>query len=178
MNTYIALLRGINVGGKNSLPMEALISMFEAQGFEDIKTYIQSGNVVFRSKRKCSRSAATTIATEIKNDFGFEPNVLLLTTSELRNAAKNVPFQVQNGKMLHLFFLAGAPSEPDLAKLDTLKASSERYKLDGAVFYLHAPKGIARSKLAANLEKALGETATGRNWNTVSKLVEMAGAAD
>ena len=177
MNTYVALIRGINVGGKNSLPMKKLVAILESLGFDGVKTYIQSGNVVFRSKRKCSRSTATKISTEIKNKIGFQPKVLLLSASELRNAAKNVPFQARDGKLLHLFFLAAAPSDPDFAKLDALKTSTERYKLDGAVFYLHAPDGIARSKLVANLEKALGEAATGRNWNTVGKLLEMAGAA-
>ncbi len=173
MNTYIALLRGINVGGKNSILMKELVSIFETQGFEGAKTYVQSGNVVFRSGRQCTRSTAESIASAIENEFGFRPDVLLLPASELRSAAKKNPFEVENGKTLHLFFLAGVPSEPDLARLDTMKSSSERYWLDGAVFYLHAPNGIARSKLAANLEKALGETATARNWNTVSQLLEM-----
>jgi len=151
--------------------------MLEALGFEDVNTYIQSGNVVFRSRRKCSRSTAARISTEIKNEVGFEPDVLLLTASELKNAANNLPFPIQDGKILHLFCLTDVPPEPDLAKLDALKTGGERYKHDGAIFYLHAPGGIARSKLVANLEKVLGVSATGRNWNTVSKLVEMAGAA-
>lgn len=177
MNTYIALLRGINVGGKNSLPMKELVSILETQGFEDIRTYIQSGNVVFRSKRKCSRGTATKITMAIEDNFGFGPDVLLLEAAELRRAAKENPFKAEDGKTLHFFFLAAVPGEPDLAKLESLKAQSERYKLDGPVLYLHAPDGIARSKLVANMERALGEAATGRNWNTVSKLLEMAGDA-
>jgi len=176
VNTYIALLRGINVGGKNTLPMKDLTGILECMGYSDVSTYIQSGNAVFRSKTKCSNKTAIEIGSKIMESHGFTPKILLLEVSELKDAIENNPFRAEDGKGLHFFFLEAKPNNPDLTKLMNLKSASEEFKLDGSVFYLLAPDGIGHSKLAAAVEKSMGVAATARNWNTVNKLISMVGA--
>ncbi|HIG39636.1 MAG: DUF1697 domain-containing protein [bacterium] len=176
MNVYIALFRGINVGGKNILSMKALIGILDELGFVEINTYIQSGNVIFRSSKKCSSSTATQVGKKIMAQHGFKPKVLLLGETELRLAVKNNPFNTDEAKALHFYFLDAIPESPDLAKLEGLKSDSEEFALFGTVFYLYAPDGIGRSRLAAVVEKNMGVAATARNWNTVNKLISMVGA--
>jgi uncharacterized protein (DUF1697 family) len=171
MNTYIALFRGINVGGNNILPMKDLVEILEGMGCEKVKTYIQSGNVVFRSKKKQANKIAGEISSKISESHGFEPKVLLLEISELHDAIENNPFKTEDGKALHFFFLNFHPNNPDLERLMALKAKSEEFKLHKKVFYLYAPDGVGRSKLAAKVEQCMGIPVTARNWNTVSKLI-------
>lgn len=174
MNTFIALFRGINVGGNNKLPMQELVAVFEGLGLFNIKTYIQSGNVVFQSK-EIDTQLATRIAAAIKKSHGFEPKVLLLDVAKLENVIKANPFHEAEGagNTLHFNFLACVPPQPDLAGIEKIRAASERWQLKNDVFYLYAPDGIGRSKLAASLERLLGVPMTGRNWNTVSKLKQL-----
>lgn len=176
MHTYIALFRGINVGGKNSLPMKDLTSIFETLGVSKVKTYIQSGNVVFQDESKDISGFSRKLATEIKARRGFEPHILVIEPSEVEMAMTNNPFRDAESEpsSLHLGFLAIAPTNPDLKKLESLKKDSERFCLIGSIFYLYAPEGVGRSKLAASSEKLLGVPMTDRNWNTVCKLKEMA----
>lgn len=176
MNTWIALFRGINVGGNNKLPMKELVAVLEELGLKNLRTYIQSGNVVFDGKGE-SAALAARMSAAIKKSHGFEPWVLLLEAEALERAIKGNPFPEgeADGKTLHFNFLASAPHKPDLAGIEKIRAASERYKLIGDVFYLHAPDGVGRSKLALNMERLLGVPMTGRNWNTVKKLQEMAG---
>lgn len=173
VNKYIALFRGINVGGRNILPMKALVRVLEGVGCENVRTYIQSGNAVFQHREQDVSKITSEIGTTILETHGFEPKVLLLELRELREAIANNPFSTDNGKVLHFFFLSAVPDNPDLDKLAARQANSETFKLDHNVFYLHAPAGIGRSKLAANVEQSLGVPATARNWNTVKKLMAM-----
>ena len=173
MNTYIALFRSINVGGKNILPMKKLIGILEEMGYKNVMTYIQSGNVVFQSIKKCTKNTAKDISAKILECHGFEPKVLLLEKSELQNSVDNNPFKSKTGKTLHFFFLESRPQKPDLEKLLAVKSKSEEFELVKNVFYLYAPDGIGRSALASNVEKCLGVPVTARNWNTVSKLITM-----
>jgi uncharacterized protein (DUF1697 family) len=173
MNTYIALFRGINVGGNNLLPMKDLVKILEGLGCGQIKTYIQSGNVLFQIQKVWAGKIAGEIGSKILESHGFEPKVMVLEISELQDAIKNNPFPTADGKALHLFFLESLPENPDSAKLTALKSNSEEFKLHKKVFYLYAPDGVGRSKLAVSVEKCLGVPATGRNWNTVMKLMEM-----
>jgi uncharacterized protein (DUF1697 family) len=175
MTTLIALLRGINIGGNNPLPMKALSALLTDIGLRDVQTYIQSGNVVFRCDVKNRAALAAKISAAIKAQHGFAPHVLLLEAAELKKAMSDNPYPVAVAvpKSLHLFFLDEVPKHPDLKALDAIKADSERYKLTGKVFYLHAPEGVGRSRLAARAEKLLGVAVSGRNWNTVCKLAEM-----
>ena len=176
MNTWIALLRGINVGGRNRLPMTELVAVLEGIGCEGVKTYIQSGNVVFSRSGFTAPQLAEKIGTAVLNSHGFEPKVCLLTVAELENALAVNPFPgaEDNPKSLHLFFLAETPESPNRESFDAIKADSEDYALVAKVFYLHAPDGIGRSKLAAKAEKLLGVDATGRNWRTATKMLELA----
>lgn len=168
---YIALLRGINVGGRNSLPMKELITILEALGLENIQTYIQSGNVVFTGKKQ--KDLTTKITTAIEKAKGFAPHVLLLSENELKKAVSNNPFDTSDGKALHFSFLDRAPSNPDIESLAAVQTKNESFLLEGKVFYLHAPDGIGRSKLASKVEKAMGVPVTARNWNTIDQLLTM-----
>ncbi len=172
MKTYIALFRGINVGGKNSLPMKELVSILEALGCENIKTYIQSGNVVLQHEGKDIEHLARRISNEVKKKRGFEPHILLLTANEIQKAIKANPFPEAKDEpnTLHLGFLASKPANPNLKKLESIKTDTESFVLKDTVFYLHAPDGIGRSKLAASSEKLLGVPMTDRNWRTVCKI--------
>jgi uncharacterized protein (DUF1697 family) len=173
MDTYIALFRGINVGGKNILPMKELVTILETIGYESVQTYIQSGNVVFRSRNKVGTNGTNEISREILRKRGFEPKVLLLSAEQLREAIENNPFPTNDGKALHFFFLESQPDNPNIGQLDSLKIESEKFNLTRKVLYLYAPEGIGRSKFAAAVEKLVGVPVTARNWNTVCKLVSM-----
>ncbi|MFA7419748.1 MAG: DUF1697 domain-containing protein [Melioribacteraceae bacterium] len=173
MNTYIALFRGINVGGSGILPMKDLSAILENLGCVDVKTYIQSGNVVFKSKQASKTKIAKEISDKVSENKGFAPKVMLLEIGELESAVKNNPFSTEEGKALHFFFLESEPVNPNLEKMTLVKKKSEQYKLNKKIFYLFTPEGLGDSKLAAIVEKCLGVPATARNWNTVSKLVSM-----
>jgi uncharacterized protein (DUF1697 family) len=172
MKTYICLLRGVNVGGNNRLPMKELRSLLETIGLENVRTYIQSGNIVFRSEEADVSKLAAGISAAIKDSFGFEPLALVLSGEEFDEAlaANPYPEAESEPKTLHLYFLASAPANPDLEVLEALKQESERFQLTDRVFYLHAPNGIGRSKLAAKIEKSLAEPVTARNWRSVTQI--------
>ena len=175
MTIYVALLRGINVGGHNKLPMQDLRDILAALGCEDIKTYIQSGNAVFRSGDD-QTTLRSKIETAVDKQFGFTPKVLLLTIDDYQSILSANPFPeaTDNPKSLHVSFLSEVPLDPNLDALDALKSPTENYALLANAFYLHAPDGIGRSKLAAKVEKCLGVQTTGRNWRTVIKVAELA----
>lgn len=178
MQTLIALFRGINIGGHHLLPMKELTGLLESLGAREVQTYIQSGNAVFRTATKDADQFAKRVTTEIGKRYGFEPCVLMLTPETLaRYVAENpYPEAVGDTAKLHLGILAAAPTNPDHAKLATLRTGRERFHLHDSAFYLHLPDGAGRSKLAAGAEKALGVPMTARNWQTVCKLLEMAEA--
>jgi uncharacterized protein (DUF1697 family) len=175
MATCIAFLRGINVGGRNRLPMKELVQLFEQIGIHGARTYIQSGNIAFRCTRPKRAEIAHRIASAIQQHHGFEPKVHVLTIQELEHAVAANPYMDarRDPTSLHLWFLKEAPANPDLEGLQRLQNGSERFKLDKKVFYLHAPDGIGQSKLASNVETCLGTDATERNWQTVTKTLEM-----
>ena len=176
MRSWVALLRGINVGGKHILPMRELVQMLEDLHLKDVRTYIQSGNVLFRSDHATlPDDCADRIAAVIEHKYGFRPHVLVISAAAWTSAVASNPFPraEYNPKTLHLYFLASAPTEPDFLSLEKVKAPNEAFHLAGDVFYLHAPNGIGRSKLAARVERALGVPATARNWRTVQKLHDL-----
>jgi uncharacterized protein (DUF1697 family) len=175
MPTHIALFRGINVVGNNSLPMKELVEVLTELGCQNILTYIQSGNAVFDCKKRSMAVLAKSIGQLVEERRGFAPAVMLLTREELEKAARGNPFPdaVSEPKSLHLGFLDSVPKKPNRKKLDELRTDSESYQLKGRVFYLHAPDGIGRSKLAAGAEKAIGVPMTMRNWRTVENVMEL-----
>ncbi len=175
MTTWIALLRGINVGGRNKLPMKALCTALEIIGLSEIRTYIQSGNVVFTCAKSTPDALGNKISNVIEKQFGFRPFVLVLSEKDFRAAVSNNPFALADasGKTLHLSFLKDRPGDFDKGALNAAKAPSEEWLLRDRVFYLHTPEGFYGSKLAAKAERALGVPMTARNWRSVSKIVEM-----
>ncbi|HEU5047497.1 MAG TPA: DUF1697 domain-containing protein [Rickettsiales bacterium] len=176
MAIWIAFFRGINVGGNNLLPMKALAALLEKQGCTEVVTYIQSGNAVFRHKEGNAAKLSGIIRRAIEAQHGFAPHMVLLRLEELERAAASNPFShaEQDPKSLHVFFLTETPPSPDMRELESVKAANEAFFLQDRLFYLHAPDGIGRSKLAAKAERLLGVGATARNWNTVSKMLELA----
>ena len=176
MKTWIALLRGINVGGHNRLPMKSLSQILEAAGCEHVKTYIQSGNVVFRAEIKSAARFGEEIGQAIEKEHGFSPAILLIPADELERAIASNPYPeaTSEPKTLHLSFLEHEPEEGRISAAKTLLAKTESFTVKGNLLYLHAPEGIGRSKFAAGIERVLQVKMTGRNWRTVTKLEELA----
>ena len=175
MATWIALFRGINVGGNNILPMAKLKSDLESLKLKNVRTYIQSGNVIFDSTAKSAPGLAKKISDQVEKKHGFRPNLVLLKKEELLDAIRLNPFPqaVEDPKTLSFFFLAEDPATPDMKAIENARIPSEKFKLIKRVFYLNAPDGFGRSKLAANAEKWLGVATTARNYRTVEKLLTM-----
>ena len=157
--------------------MKELVVLLEEIGAKNVRTYIQSGNSVFQSAEKNSSKLSKQVAAEIKKRYGFELHVLLLSLEAINTAIAKNPFPEAgaDSTSLHLGFLASTPQNPALERLNSFKKASERFHLSDNVFYLHAPEGVGRSKLAANTEKLLGVPMTVRNWRTVCKIKELAG---
>jgi uncharacterized protein (DUF1697 family) len=175
---YVALFRGINVGGHNRLPMGELKQLLQDLGLREVETYIQSGNVVFASQAARVEALGERIREAVEEQFGFAPVVLVLRAGAFEKvvAANPYPEATSEPKTLHCYFLVAEPHDPDLDELESLKKESEQFALHGKVFYLHAPEGIGRSKLAERVEKALGVPATARNWRTVERISTMINA--
>lgn len=180
MNTWIALFRGINVGGNNILPMADLRTLLEDLGAQAVRTYIQSGNAVFKHELEDRKVLGAAIRAGVRERHEFDPQVKLLRKDELETAIAENPYPEGDAdpKSVHLWFLTEEADDPDIDALTALKADSERYTLRDWVFYLHAPDGIGRSKLAEKVERHLGVAATARNWRTVGKLLEMVSEMD
>lgn len=173
MNTYIALFRGINVGGKTTLSMKSLVDLFTQLGFVRIETYIRSGNIIFSSAMESTTEIGNLISTSINARFSFTPRVLVLQPEDIRAALKGNPFPDTYPKAVQIGFLWQETENPDLGKMNERKKESEELHLSGKVFYLYAPEGIGRSKLSATSEKLLGVTKTDRNLRTVKAIEEI-----
>jgi len=176
MSTWIALFRGINVGGHNRLPMKELKVLMTDLGFADVRTYIQSGNVVFESNETDPVALGERIADAVERSQGFSTWVLVLSRGDFLAAVAANPFPdaVAEPKTLHLSFLAG-PAAPNLEAMDAAKADDEAYVITDHTLYFHAPRGIGRSKLATKMERLLGVETTARNWRTVVSIAELVG---
>ncbi|MCZ6855546.1 MAG: DUF1697 domain-containing protein [Gammaproteobacteria bacterium] len=176
MNTWIALFRGINVGGHRKLPMKELVAELEKLGFSDVTTYIQSGNAIFLSDETSAAKLSEKIAHAIETSHGFLPDVMVLSADAFRTAAANNPFPTSaaTAKTVHLFFLAEPSDKPELTLLDDVQAHGEDYRLCQQVLYLHTPDGYGNSKLAQKVPRALGVPSTARNWRTVTRILEIA----
>jgi uncharacterized protein (DUF1697 family) len=172
--SYVALLRGVNVGGKNKLPMKDLAHIFQTCGCNKVRTYIQSGNVVFECAKSVGR-LGQTVGSAIEQRFGFNPALVLRSLDELENVVKNNPFLIAGAKEseLHVVFFAEAPTGNEL-KLERYKFPPDEYAVRAKEIYLRLPNGAGRSKLAAALSRNNPKSvATMRNWRTVNKLIEM-----
>lgn len=177
MQTYIALLRGINVSGQKKIKMADLKLSLEALAFSDVVTYIQSGNIVFKADEKSISKLENSIHEKILKDFGFEVPVLVKTPKELTHAMNNNPFKkdkLKDEKLFYVVFLKDKPQAENIAKLETYDYSPEEYILDDKIIYYYAANGAGNAKMNNNFfENKLKVRATSRNWRTTHKLVEL-----
>ena len=177
----IALLRGVNVGGHNKIKMDVLKSLCEKLGLTGVRTYVQSGNAVFstKEKEKDLQKLAERIEDAIEHEGGFRPSVILRTAAELQDVIARNPFRDREGiepAKLVVTFLASSPSTEACAKIRGIKADPEELHLDGRELYIYFPSGMGRTKLPlAAIDRAFKIAGTGRNWNTVTRLLAMAG---
>ncbi len=178
MTAIISLLRGVNVGAHNRIQMGALRALYESLGLRDAQTYVQSGNVVFTTHKRDLIALAKLIEDAIARDFDFHPSVILRTCSELRDVIARNPFANRSGvepSKLLVNFLASDPGAEVRDKVLSLKTGPEELRMDGRELYIYFPNGMARPKMSwAVLERTLKVSGTGRNWNSVTKLLEMA----
>lgn len=176
-DVHVALLRGINVGGKNRLPMSALVELFEGAGCSEVRTYVQSGNVVFRAPARLAAGLARAIPELIAEHHGLAVPVVLRTAAEIAAVARSNPYLARgvDATRLHVAFLAARPSATAVATLDPKRSPPDEFLVAGRDVYLHLPNGVARSKLTnAWLDARLATTSTLRNWRTVQELVALA----
>jgi uncharacterized protein (DUF1697 family) len=170
---YVALLRGINVGGKAKVPMAALRETCEAAGCEDVVTYIQSGNVVLTSRLSADK-LRTALEAAIDKDFGFKPAVMIRTGKEMAALLDSNPYPDADEKTLHIGFLHAAPATATKKCLAGIDCGAEELTLAGRDIYLHLPDGMGRAALPVQLERCLRPApVTVRNWRTVTKLAEL-----
>jgi uncharacterized protein (DUF1697 family) len=176
--THLALLRAVNVGGNNKLPMKDLADMFVTAGCGDVRTFIQSGNVLFSADPETAARLADVIAAEITTRFGYRTPVILRTTEQLREAVANNPFVAQGvpEDWLHVMFLADRPSQSRVETLDPIRSPTGTFAVLGREVYLQLPRGIAEAKLTnAYFDSKLATVSTIRNWRTTTKLLELMG---
>jgi uncharacterized protein (DUF1697 family) len=178
MGAIVCLLRGINVGGHHKIKMDSLRALCESLGLRDVETYLQSGNVIFRAERRAVATLPQRLEDALERAFGFRPAVILRTPSELRDVIARNPFATRRGidpSRLVVTFLARDPGPEARDKVRRMPADPEELWIDGRELYIYFPNGMARPKLPmALLEKTLQTPGTSRNWNTVTKLFEMA----
>ncbi len=178
MTVIISMLRGVNVGGHNKIKMDALRALYESLKLRDAQTYVQSGNAIFRSDERDIARVAKRIEDGIERKFGFRPDVILRTVAEMREVIARNPFAKRRGiepSKLLVLFLASDPGEEVREKVRQMKCDPEELRIEGRELYIYFPNGVGRSKLStAKLEKTLSIPGTGRNWNSVTKMLEMA----
>ena len=176
----IALLRGINVGGKNRLQMKELAAMFVDAGCEDVRTYIQSGNVLFRSEPALNEEIPALVSAAISSRFGYNIPIITRTSQELGDVVRVNPFVGTGADVdkLHVVFLADQPDMASAETLDPDRSPGDEFLASGREVYLYCPDGFARTKLTNSyFDSRLSTTSTTRNWKTVLKLLELADAA-
>jgi uncharacterized protein (DUF1697 family) len=175
MNTYISMLRGINVSGHNKISMPELKNLYESLDFQNVVTYIQSGNVIFNSKQKEISKLSSLIETELKKRFDIDASCILRNKNDLLRIITNNPFIQRNedSSKLHVTFLNAPPS--DLRKLSPPQNECDEFIIIDKEIYLFCPNGYGRTKFTNNFfENRLNLTATTRNWNTVNALYKIA----
>jgi uncharacterized protein (DUF1697 family) len=173
---YVAFLRGINVGGKNLLPMQRLARIFEALGCRDVRTYIQSGNVMFAASATLPPRVPRLIEQAILAEAGLDVPVLVRSAKELATVARTNPFQgpPADPKSLHVAFLARIPTAAQVATLDPQRSPPDEFVVAGREIYLRLPFGVARTRLTnAYFDSKLGTVSTLRGIGTIEKLLEL-----
>jgi uncharacterized protein (DUF1697 family) len=181
MQIYIAMLRGVNVGQKQ-MKMDELRTMFEQLGFKNVQTYIQSGNVLFKSEPEDNEALAGRIKVEILKTFGFDVPVIVVTKSELEYIFKNNHFtnaRDEDLSKLHVTFLSAMPAQEDIDKVTSKRYDYDDFIICDKAIYLFCPNGYGRTKLTNTFfENKLKVTATTRNWKTIGELVRLAGEVE
>lgn len=177
MKTYISILRGINVSGQKLIKMEALRQMLSEIGFNDVQTYIQSGNVLFKSKQTDEAKLAGKIEKEIKKQYGFEVPVIVKEINELKEIVHKNPFLKDASKdisLMHVTFLSGIPAVENFDKIKNIQSQQDEFQLVEKSIYLYCPNGYGNTKLNNNFfESKLKVTATTRNWRTINELIKI-----
>jgi uncharacterized protein (DUF1697 family) len=178
MAVLVSMLRGVNVGGHNKISMAELRALYESLGLQYPRTFVQSGNVVFRTKERNLPALAKRIEDAIEQRFGFRCDVIVRTPAELKGVIARNPFgkhrNVDPGKLL-VTFLANHPNAEARDQVLRIKIDPEELHIDGREVYIYFPNGMGRSKLSwPSIGKKLATTGTGRNWNSVTKLLEIA----
>ena len=177
MPTHVAMLRGVNVGAHNRIKMPVLVALFDGLGHADVVTYIQSGNVVFKSRSQSTGALEQGIEQAITRELGLDVAVLVRSASELAAVAKNNPFLRDgvDGSKLHVTFLKAKPNAALVREIETVSAGRDERRVRGREVYLHCPGGYGNTKLNGSfVEKRLNAVTTTRNWNSVTKLLELA----
>ena len=176
METYIAMLRGINVSGQKIIKMADFKNHLQELNFADVQTYIQSGNAVFKTKKSTLKALEDKIAKKIFEDYGFEVSVIVKTPDELSEVLENNPFSKDKDlNRLYVTFLSDKPTKEKLNKIEGIDYSPEEFVLKGKIIYGYSPNGYGKAKLSNNfIENKLKVSATTRNWKTVNKLADMA----
>ena len=177
MPIVISMLRGVNVLGRNKIKMDALRALYESLGLRDPQTHIQSGNVIFRTEVPDLVRLARRIENAIERRFGFRPYVIVRTASELRGVIARNPFATRRGlnpSKLLVSFLASDPGPEARDKVLRIQPDPEELRIDGRELYIYFPHGMGQSKLPPVLDRTLKTPATARNWNSVTRLLEMA----
>jgi uncharacterized protein (DUF1697 family) len=178
MSVMVCLLRGVNLGAHKRLKMEDLRAMCESMKLREAQTYVQSGNLIFKTDEKDLRKLAKKIEAAIEKKYGFQSDVILRTVAELKSALERNPFAKRRGmepKRLLITFLAGEPATEAGKKVQAMKTEPEEVSIDGREMYIYFPNGMARPTVPwTTLERTLGVRGTGRNLNSVRKMLEMA----
>ena len=173
IDRFIALYRGINVGGANPVKMDSLRAMHEQLGHRDVANYIQSGNIVFAAAGAQAENLARKIEARFAKEFGFSARVMVVAAARWKTLLRDNPYSAlsaKDPKRVHAGVCDGEPSAEGLKALLEKTGGSERFVVKGSVIYLHAPDGVGNSKFAAGLEKACGVPVTMRNWRTVEAI--------
>ncbi len=175
MTVFITLLRGINVSGQKKIKMEDLRKLYESLNFEQVQTYIQSGNVIFKAFAIDSNEIVYKIKDKINQKFGYEVTVVIRTRDEIEKIVKNNPYSAKDLSKVLVTFLTEHQYDYSIEELLKVKADQEEFKIMGKEIYLFLPHGSGRTKLTNNFfEKKLYVKATTRNWNTTTKLLALA----
>lgn len=175
MNTYISMLRGINVAGQKKVSMEELKTLCESLGFKSVKTYIQSGNVIFQYPDTNTTKLEGKIEAKIKQHFKFDVSVLIRTRKEFQKVIESNPFHNKDLTKVHVTFVSDTPTRILSDEINKVKDRSEGFSIEGKQIYLFCPNGYGKSKLSnAFFERKSQVTATTRNWKTVLSLNNIA----
>lgn len=178
MAIFISLLRGINVSGQKKILMKDLKALYEALHFSNVRTYIQSGNVVFESQNENEAEVAAQIRQEIQEKYGFDVPIVIRTAAELEHTRNNVYASIEEGinpDSVYFTFLAEEPTETNQAKINATHFLPDEYIIEGREIYVYCTNGYGNTKLSNTFfENKLKVSATTRNWKTLNVLIEMA----